>query len=62
MDTDVIWKIIDWTLFTYKSLCGLFSRNAEICETLKINAPHIFSSSAKSCCVYIIILISTYSA
>ena len=62
MDADVIWKFIDWTLFTYKNVCGLFSRNAEICQTLEINVTHIFSSGAKSCCGYIIILISSYSA
>ena len=37
-----------WILFTYQNLFELFSRNAEIYRTRKINV-HILSSSAKSC-------------
>ena len=49
MDVDIIGKLNDETLFTYKNLFGLFFRKAEICRTWKINASYILSFSAKSC-------------
>ena len=38
MDIDIIEKLNDWTLFTYKKISELFSTKAEICRTRKINA------------------------
>ena len=37
MDIDIIGKLNDWTLFTYKDLFELFSKKAEIYLTSKIN-------------------------
>ena len=56
MNIDIIGKLNEWTLFTYKSLFRLFPRKAEIWQTWKINASWILSSSAKICWVYTIIL------
>ena len=38
MDIDIIRKLHDWTLFTYKNFFGLFFIKAKICRTCKINA------------------------
>ena len=57
MDTDIIGKLYDWTLFTCKNLFGLFSGKVEICWIWKIKASYILSSSAKSYWGYTIILL-----
>ena len=49
-------------IYIYIYIYGLFSRKAEITWTRKMNVPYILSSSAKSCWVYTIIFISSYSA
>ena len=56
MDIDIIGKLNDWTLLTYKNLSALFFRKTEICWTKKINASYILRSSAKSCWSCVIIL------
>ena len=59
MDIDIIGKLNDWTLFTYKNLLVLFSRKAGMYQTWKI---YILSFSAESCWVSIIKGISSCSA
>ena len=44
MGIDIIGKLNDGTLFTFKKLFGLFSRKAEICQTWKINVSYILIS------------------
>ena len=34
MDIDIIGKLNDWTLFTYKNLFGLFSKYAELGKSM----------------------------
>ena len=34
MDIDIIGKLNDWTLFTYKNLFGLFPKNSELGKSM----------------------------
>ena len=43
MDMDIIRKLNDWSLFTYKSLFELFSRKTEISRTWKMNVSYLLS-------------------
>ena len=49
MEIDIIEKLNELSLFTYKNLFKLFFRKAEICQTKKINTSYILNSSAKTC-------------
>ena len=49
MDRDITTKLNYWNLLANKNLFRLFFRKTEICQTWKIKASYILSSSAKSC-------------
>ena len=49
MDRDITTKLNYWNLLANKNLFRLFFRKTEICQSWKIKASYILSSSAKSC-------------
>ena len=49
MGIEIIGKLNDGTLFTFKNLLGLIFRKAEIYRARKIEASCILSSSTNSC-------------